>query len=612
MKRLIAVIALCSVSTTALAQEPPEKVVMKLGEFLKLYEQTKDREKDPEKAPRAFAISSASYTGDVVVEDGEAVSATFRSKMKVDVLKDEGWVRVPLLPSAVALQSAKIGGVEAPVVIEGGFYTLVTDRRGTFDVDLEFAVSVFNSEGSSGFSFQMVPSGGTTVELAVPSDEDLDFKVANARLQSDRVQGNTRIVTATLPATGSLAVSWQREIPEDEKEEARVYAEVYTLVGLGDGLLTAKATINHTILFAGVEQLKVDIPEGVTLLDVQGAGIREWTTDDAGDLTVTLNYAAEGSYPLTLEMERVVGEGNLTAAAPIAIPQNVERSKGWVGVEARGNLELSGGEVKNATPIDVRSLPGGILGITSNPVLLGYKYLGTEAAIPLKVDQHADVDVLVTILDQAQATTMWTIDGRRLTSVRYQVRNNRRQFLRLSMPAGAELWSASVGGRAVQPAKAGDGRVMVPLVRSQASGGSLAAFNVEVVYIEDGGKPGDNGAGTFEAELPKPDAPTTYVGWTVYAPWDAKVGKKSKDYDGTLRKVDYLSNPIPSADVYAIQTSQGGLNNAIGGQGDAGSMGQGAVPVPVSLPVEGNPLAFERLLADDERLFVSFDYKGLK
>jgi len=535
MRRLILLLALAPLTTTALAAEEPERVVMKLEEFLKLYEQTKDRPDDPEQAPRPFSIASARYSGEVLLDDEEAKSASFTATMRVDVLKDKGWVRVPLLPVSVALSSARIGNVEAPVVIEGGFYTLVTDRQGAFDVDLEFATSVYTSEGSSGLSFQLVGSGATEVELAVPAADALDFTIANSKLQEERVQGDMRVVTATLPATGSLSVSWQREIPEAAEQESRVYAEVYTLVGLGDGLLTATSTIHHTILFEGVDELKVQVPDDMTLLDVKGGGVRDWVVED-DQLSVTLNYAAEGAYPLTLELEKLVGEGDLVVNAPIPVPVGVERSKGWVGVQALGNLEIVGGEAVGAGSVDVRSLPAAILGITTQPILLGYKYLGADATVPLKVTQHDDVEVLVTLLDQAQATTMWTTDGRRLTSVRYQVRNNRKQFLRLGLPDDAELWSASVGGRAVQPAMAGDGRVLIPLVRSQASGGSLAAFQLEVVYVEKGVAPDAGGRGTFRATLPQADVPATYVAWTVYAPWDAKI--KPKAIESSLQNVE--------------------------------------------------------------------------
>jgi hypothetical protein len=587
----------------------PDSVQLNLNQFLKLYEDAKNRPKDPEAAPRDHALAAARYKGRVIVQEGEPKSAVFTATFRIEVLKDKGWVRVPLLPTSVAIQSAKIGNVEAPVVVDGGYYTLVTDKKGAFDVTIELATSVFTSEGKSGFSFQMVPSGATEVELAVPAKEDLAFTVANAKVQTDKIVGADRVVNATLPSTGALSVSWQRKVEEAAKEDPKLYAEVYTLVGVGDGLLTATSTIHHTILFAGVDTLQVQVPEGMTLLDVKGTGIREWAVKDR-NLTVQLTYAAEGAYPLTLEMERPLTSGSQTTTAPVPVPLKVERSKGWVGVEARGNLEIAGGDVKGAAPVDVRALPAAILGITGNPVLLGYKYLAGTPTVPLVVSEHADVDVLVTLLDQATATTMWTVDGRRLTSVRYQVRNNRRQFLRLAMPEGAEVWSASVGGRAVQPAKAADGRVMIPLVRSQASGGSLAAFEVEVVYVEQGDAPDAAGKGEFKATLPRPDVPTTWVGWSIYAPEDAKVLPKS--VDGNLRGVEWLSSPVQQAQVHHIETAMPQQQAATRGQTNAGAMGQGAVPVPVSLPLEGTPTYYEKLLSVNEDLTLSYRYKGLK
>ncbi|MEZ4430694.1 MAG: hypothetical protein R3A51_23705, partial [Nannocystaceae bacterium] len=563
---------------------------------------------------RDHALSSARYRGEVVLDEGKPVSAVFTAKMRVEVLKPQGFARVPILPATVALQSARIVGGkaagEAPVIIENGFYTLVTDHRGGLDLELSFAVGVTTAEGKSEVTFELAPSGSTTAVLSVPAREELDFTVPGARLKSDKVEGELRVVEASLPATGSLSIQWQRELPEAARQQPRVYSEVYTLVGVGEGLMRATATIQSTILFRGVDQLQVKLPEKMTLLEVKGAGIRDWKQEADGTLNVALNYAAEGAYELKLEMERVIGDGDVKLAAPIVVPLGVERSKGWVGVESRGNIEIAGGAVKGATTVDVRSLPAAILGITPQPVLLGYKYLGDGVAVPLVVSHHADIDVLVTLLDQTRARTMWTREGRRLTSVKYQIRNNRRQFLRLKLPEKAELWSASVGGRAVQPAKAADGRVMIPLVRSQAADGALAAFEVEVVYVENGKATPDNGRGTFKATLPVPDAPSTYVAWTVFAPPKTKV--KQRSIDGNLRHVDDLSNPIPEEDMNYIETATPQVQADAQVQVDTGAMGEGAVPVPVSLPLQGKEVHFEKLLALDETLTIEFDYRGLK
>jgi hypothetical protein len=593
----------------------PDQVTMSLREFLQLYEKSRDRKKDPEKAPRDFSLASARYVGEVLVEDGEPSSAVFTARMRIDVHKAEGWIRAPLLTQNVALQSAKVNGRPASVVLEGGYYTLVTDQRGSLNLELEFATNVQNAVGTSSFSFDLVPSGATEVELSVPVAEDLDFTVANARRVSERGVGGKRVVVATLPPQGALNVKWQRKVPvvaagePGEKDVARVYSEVYTLVGVGDGILRAQATVDNTILFAGVDTFTLKVPDGMTLLDVKGAGLRDWTLSDENTLTVVLNYAAEDRYTLSLDMEKVIGEGSVSATAPLITPLGVERSKGWVGVEARGNLEIDAGDVTGATAVDVRTLPASILGRTTQPVLLGYKYLGTAAKVPLVVSQHDDVDVLVTLADQAEATTMFTQDGRRLTSVKYEVRNNRRQFLRLKLPDGAELWSAAVAGRAVQPATS-SGSILVPLIRSASQGGGLASFAVEVVYVESGEAPSESGRGSFKATLPKPDVPTTYVGWTVYAPEQAKV--RADKAEGTLRYVERLSRPLGAVQALEVQAQAPQQRDSANVQADAGALGDGAAPVRVRLPLEGRAYFFEKLLALDESLWIEFDYKGLK
>jgi hypothetical protein len=139
---------------------------------------------------------------------------------------------------------------------------------------------------------------------------------------------------------------------------------------------------------------------------------------------------------------------------------------------------------------------------------------------------------------------------------------------------------------------------------------ALAAFEVEVVYVENGTPVPESGKGTFSASLPTADVPCTYVAWTIYAPDDTKLKRRS--YDGSLAHVEYLSNPIPSGVVGYIETVTPEVQQQAYDQAVGGGMGEGAVPVPVSLPLQGKAVNFEKLLALDETLEVSFDYSGLK
>ena len=96
----------------------------------------------------------------------------------------------------------------------------------------------------------------------------------------------------------------------------------------------------------------------------------------------------------------------------------------------------------------------------------------------------------------------------------------------------------------------------------------------------------------------------------MYAPLVAKVRRFT--VDGTLRKVRYLSNPIPAEDMNYVQTANPQVAQQAKDQANEGSLGDGAVPVPVSLPLQGREVHFERLLALDEPLTIEFKYRGLR
>lgn len=611
MKKSI-LVGLCCLVLPASATEP-NSVTIGLDEFLRVYEASKNRPENPENPGLEFTLSSVAYEGEVVNgADGAPASVVFTAKIHVDRHEAKGWSNVPLLSGEAALIEATMDGKPAPLVLWGDRYTLVTNRTGGFDLKLKFAVTLSNDQGLSAFSFPMERCGSNNLTLTIPTDDALEVTVAGARISDDKLAAGKQVINASLPSGDRLSVRWQRKVrsADPEQEVARVYAEVHSLVDVADGLLRATTTVQHTILFAGVDTFRYDLPDDMTVLDVRGSGLREWTVTADGTLVVNLGYAAEAAATLTFDLERAIGEGSRTVDAPLVVPLGVERSKGWVGVTSGGNLEVDAGDVKSASPVDVRTLPATIVGRTNQPVLLGYKYLGTDAKVPLVIKQHDEVDVLVTLVDQVAATTMFTEDGRRLSSVVYEVRNNRRQYLRVQLPAGAELWSSAVAGRAVQPAKAGDGAILMPLIRSASSGAGLSSFSVEVVYVESMAAPSASGKGMFEADLPRVDAPSTYVQWTVYAPSRAKVPKNS--FEGSLRSVVYPTRPLGAVDTLVVQQAVEETVSAAQNTASAGGLGNGAAPVRVELPLEGQAFYFEKLLVLDERLWVGFDFGGLK
>ncbi len=584
---------------------PGGEVTLPWNDFQTLYQKGLAPETQPEKSPLDYTLDRATYSGRLVGK-GDDAYGLFKLSLRGTVHKDKGWVTLPLLSTNAALRSAKVDGKDAAIFLRDGWYTLVTDKSGPFTADLEFSATLFTADGASGLSLPMVPSGATEVTFTVDAEDALDFEIAGAKGQTEASNGRARTVTAAIMSWGSLAVSWQRAIPEQEKEAAktaRVYAETNVLVGVSEGVMQGTARVAYTVLHKGIDTLRVQLPTDVTVLEVQGPGLRDWTQAADGTITAKLNYEALGAYLLSIDYERA-----LTGDAILPTPKvlDVTREKTWIGVDARSALELVSGEAVGAVPVDVRELPASLVGQTDYPVLLAWKARGGEVKIPLEVKSHPDVDMLVTLVDSALADTLVTPDGRRMTRVRYGVRNNRRQFLRLALPEGAEVWSASVAGRGVKVAAGEGGGVLVPLVRSDASGGALTGFLVELIYVENGAPLAD-GRGELRVDLPRADAPTSQLQWTVYFPDDAKVEKKG--HDGTVRQVPYFSSaPQLPADATVSQQAQNNVQRAAQKQDTAGALGQGVEPVRVELPLAGQVHTYEKMLVLDEPLWVSFGY----
>ncbi len=594
---------------SASAQDLPDaRVTMPWDSFEALYRKGMAPDEPPAESPRDWSLNRAVYRGEVVERDE---SVRFEAQLQVQVHASERWVTVPLLPTTVGLERARIDGVDAPIFLSDGWYTLVTDRRGRFTVDLDFAAGVVEGDGRWTSAFAMAPSGGTEITLDVPSEEALSFEIPRAQLvEDDQPRPGLRRVRAVLPATAQLSVSWTRALPEEEllSGEPRLYAETQTLVGAGEGVLVGHSEVSWTLVNQGRDQFSLELPADVAVLDVTGSGVREWDSTRSGDrqrITAQLSFEALDTYRLFVDYEQAVPEGSFEAEVPLLVVPDVERVKGYVGVEARSNLEITAGDTAGATRLDVRELPAGVLGRTDQPVLMGFKVRNNDWSIPLSIDQHEDLDVLVTVADMAEATSTLTADGRTMGRVVWHVRNNRRQFLRLQMPEGGTIWSARVAGRAVVPALDEQGRTLIPLVRSQAAGGSLAAFSVEVVWVEDGEAPDEGGRGSARFVLPRADIPITYMQWSVYTPSDAVV--RRRQIASTLRRVQWFNTPVTPEGEYlggAIQAQQFQTAAAQEAASEAG-----VEPVEVTMPVEGEAIYFEKLLVLDEPLEVALSYR---
>jgi hypothetical protein len=231
-------------------------------------------------------------------------------------------------------------------------------------------------------------------------------------------------------------------------------------------------------------EVRVQLPEQLTVNQVSGAMVADW--DVAGnELRVSFIEPVQNTARFTL-----TGELRMPRAGKLNIPlirlPAAERETGGVGVEV-----LGAGEIKERQPNGLEDAQAGELGqlISSrqSPSLVAFMLQPadgkSERTLSLTVARYTPQAVLTANIEEAEYNTLIAADGKMLVQSRFAVRNNQRNFLKLTLPSTAVLWSASVAGRPIRPGRAPDGSLLLPLEKTR-SGEEAPTFIVEVSYLD--------------------------------------------------------------------------------------------------------------------------------
>src|SRR5262249_21833830 len=154
-----------------------------------------------------------------------------------------------------------------------------------------------------------------------------------------------------------------------------------------------------------------------------------------------------------------------------------------------------------------------------SPSLAAFRFRAGEAAsnraLTINVARYAQQAVLMANIEEARYQVLMSKGGKTLVQARYAVRNNQKNFVKITLPPGAMVWSAELTGKPVRPGQASDGSLLLPL--EKAKGGEDApAFVVEVLYVMRGSAWEDKGKARLA--LPALDLPISRTGILLYSP----------------------------------------------------------------------------------------------
>ncbi len=499
--------------------------------------------------PDAWVIESAEYTGEVRDQ-----IARLEGRYVIRVLRD-GWVQIPLSLSnatVTAIDMTHKSG-EAHIIPSGGVYMLAASRKGTYKIQVKFSSLLTQDSQFEGVQLGIPQATFSTMALSV-ARRDVELREADqlyVERQPDPGRDGVRLI-AHLGAAPRIDLRWRIRPAAPVAIEPVLYGEVSTLVTLEEQLARIMSVIEYRIAQGETKELRLTIPQALNVLNVRGAGIEDWRvaeTQGRKVLTVSLGMTLkETTYRLILEGEQLVPEGSAAYALPEITLSGVKQERGSIGIARSGSIEVSPSTVEGANRVDVRELSPLLQAGAGSPAVVAFRYHQHPYRLTVSVTRHEDHPVLSAIAERGELVTVVSRQGELLTRATYLIQANKKQFLTVSLPREASLWSCIVDGKSVKPVKGTDEALLIPLTTTAESATSVT---VELVYFERRAQLAR--IGRLRLEGPTLDVPITVAHWAVFSPREVKFLRVSGNLERGHSPIEFLDDPFqPGVQLAAI------------------------------------------------------------
>jgi hypothetical protein len=513
-------------------------VVIPVEEYRVLRAKAYPAEHDPEPPPVDATLTRVEYdlrvTGEV---------AAGRASLTVDVLKD-GWVRVPV-PAGLLVREAQLDGKLVSLVPGaagkgGGHLSALLSHAGRSVLLLDVDVPVAPSAGDESLALPATESGVTRAAVQLPR-QGIDLRIAGGLLDEKSESAGETKWLAYGRGNEALTFTWRKKIEDHHMDQPlRLRGSLTQLTSLAEDSTSIYAEANLEVVQGAAHEARIELPENVTINQVSGAMVADWEMKN-GELAITFLEPVEHSARFV-----ITGETRLPKDGIINIPLlrllNTERDDGGTAVEVLGAGEIKGQKSQGLEEADATDL-GEMIASRQSPALVAFRARsgppGATRSLSVNVARYDQQAVLMANVEEARYEVLMSADGKELVQARYAVRNNQRNFVKITLPAGATVWSTSLGGKPVRPGQSPDGSLLLPLEKSRG-GEDEPAFMVEILYLTK--EPAWAEKGQARLMLPALDLPISRTGLLLYYPPLFKVTAEP----GTFRTQEY-ENPISAA-----------------------------------------------------------------
>ena len=516
-------------------------VTLTLDEYNRLMELAAKPSKRAEIAPLPYSVKHADVKLRV---ENDGVRGTVQ--LEGEVFR-KGVSKVPLT-SGMTVLDAHQNGKGVPLLQENGTHMALLAGPGDFSIALDTGLPLRVEAGRASFSLPAPAAGSVQLTLVIPGDHTF-ANLSSGLITSRKSENGHTTIAATLVPGQPANIWWatRETVTPTVPREMRFLSDAKTLLSVSEAEMRVAVLADITVVQGEPTQFQVELPAGYEVTGVTGATL-DSTETQAGVLTLKVNAPSRRSHQFLISMERSISGAK--ADAPFLSFKGAQRETGEVLVEGAGTMEITATEGGGLKRMDVKEANPYLRSLAHFPAQAAFRYHKQASETPnlaLEWVRFPDGSVLAAVAESAVVTTMVTSEGKSLTEVRLVLKNQAQPFLKVSLPAGATILTADVGGERVKPVQGPDGN-RVPLLRPGFH--PPDSYTVSFVFMHSGAPFAKKGGA--DLSLPSMDIPISLLSWEVFLPEQYRV----KDFGGDVIAANRVPQPFREEDAMNAQRTR--------------------------------------------------------
>lgn len=337
------------------------RVFLPWDKFIELWNAANPEKAAQPPAPTDGLVAEALYAVSIPAPAaGKKPTAEVSGRFVLHSFRDDQ-ISLNLPLGRVALTQALLDGKSAALVMQDGAagqrVTVVVPTRGVHVLDVKFSLPVEQAGAAGKVTLPALPVATGSLRFTLPAN-DLNLRVSGGAGTFRKVREKEQtIAIVPIDQGGDVSIAWT---PAQTREVAQgiVHAESATAVSLGDAGLRLSSSFKYNVRQGAISDVSYSLPPGLLVRQIAGLDLGGWEIAGEGaerTLKVFLRRPVDDTTTVQFDLYRTqaFSEESQPVAVPFAVPQQVTRETGTVGIFAERQLTVTAGTMAGLAQIDL-------------------------------------------------------------------------------------------------------------------------------------------------------------------------------------------------------------------------------------------------------------------